>query len=110
MILGSGLAVVPTGWGNVRIIPLYMQLSTQFACFKRDFLGLTCLLCMEVCMLTVLDAEGRSSRWLPQASLVEGEVEVACSWLRRMAREAARVEQRLFSDCLAVVVGGFETP
>ncbi len=34
---------------------------------------------MEVCMLTVLDADGRSSRWLLQASLVEGEVEVACS-------------------------------
>ncbi len=61
MILGSGLAVVPTGRGNVRTIPLCVQLSTQFACFKRDFLGLTCLLCMEVCMLTVLDADGRIS-------------------------------------------------
>jgi len=53
--------------------------STQFACFKRDYMGLTCLLCTEACMLTALGADGRASRWLPQASLVEGEVEVARS-------------------------------
>lgn len=28
-------------------------------------------------MLTALGADARASRWLPQASLVEGEVEVA---------------------------------